>query len=298
MDGDDSVGEDAGPVPLSGIDHVSVGVKDLEGARAAWTRLGFALSPRGRHVGWGTANYTVMFEADYIALLGIVDASQFVNYVDEALAWGEGIANLSFRTADAAALHAALSGRGIPAAAPQALHRLIEFPEGEQTLDFSLVELPRRWTPGLHSFAFHHLTPNLLRRPEWLAHPNGARGIAAVTVVMEDLDGVAAAYRTLFGADAVTDEERRGSVTVRTGNGELWFVTPKVFPTRHYDREIAAGTPLPRFAALTLRVADPRATTLYLSGQEVSYEVEAAGTVVVAPESASGVLLEFAAEGG
>ncbi|MGE0254300.1 MAG: VOC family protein [Alphaproteobacteria bacterium] len=297
MDGDDSTAQTAGPVPLSGIDHVSVGVNDLEGARAAWTRLGFALSPRGRHVGWGTANYTVMFEADYIALLGIVDPSQFVNYVDEALAWGEGIANLAFRTGDADALRSVLVERGIPAAAPHALHRLVEFPEGEQSLDFRLVELPRRWTPGLHSFAFHHMTPNLLRRPEWLAHPNGARGIAEVTVVMEDLDGVVAAYRNLFGEDAVSGEERRGSVTVRTGNGELWFVTPKAFPTRHYDREIADATPLPRFAALTLRVADPRATSLYLSGQEVSYEVEANGTVVVAPECASGVLLEFAADG-
>ncbi|MBM3559670.1 MAG: VOC family protein, partial [Alphaproteobacteria bacterium] len=267
-------------------------------ARAAWTRLGFALSPRGRHVGWGTANYTVMFEADYIALLGIVDASQFVNYVDEALAWGDGITNLAFRTADAEALQTMLTGRGIPAATPHVLQRLIEFSEGKQALDFRLVELPRRWTPGLHSFAFHHLTPSLLRRPEWLAHPNGARGIAEVTVVMEDLDGVVAAYRTLFGEDAVSGEERRGSVTVETGNGELWFVTPKMYPAHHYNREIAAGTPLPRFAALTLRVADPRATSLYLSGQEVSYEVEANGTVVVPPESANGVLLEFAADGG
>ena len=31
---------------IAGIDHVIVGVRDLERARAGWSRLGFTLSPR------------------------------------------------------------------------------------------------------------------------------------------------------------------------------------------------------------------------------------------------------------
>src|SRR5690606_16429248 len=31
---------------ITGIDHTLVGVRDLEGARAAWRRLGFTISPR------------------------------------------------------------------------------------------------------------------------------------------------------------------------------------------------------------------------------------------------------------
>lgn len=46
---------------LAGIDHVLVGVHDLEAARRTYRHLGFTVSPRGRHIGWGTANYCVMF---------------------------------------------------------------------------------------------------------------------------------------------------------------------------------------------------------------------------------------------
>src|SRR5438067_1608228 len=35
---------------IAGIDHLIVGVRDLEQARLGWRRLGFTLSPRGRHI--------------------------------------------------------------------------------------------------------------------------------------------------------------------------------------------------------------------------------------------------------
>ena len=66
------------PQPLSGIDHVIVGVDDLERARIAWTRLGFTLTPRGRHLQKGTGNYCIMFERDYLELMGVVDPAQGV----------------------------------------------------------------------------------------------------------------------------------------------------------------------------------------------------------------------------
>ena len=58
---------------LAGIDHVVLGVRDLERARMGWTRLGFTLTPRGRHLGQGTANYCIMFARDYVELLGFVE---------------------------------------------------------------------------------------------------------------------------------------------------------------------------------------------------------------------------------
>src|SRR5258707_6639147 len=62
--------------PLSAIDHVLIAVADLDRARLAWERLGFTLTPRGRHLQQGTGNYCVMFARDYIELLGVVDAAQ------------------------------------------------------------------------------------------------------------------------------------------------------------------------------------------------------------------------------
>ena len=65
--------------PITGLDHLIVGVRDLEAARAQWARLGFNSTPRGRHLGWGTANHCLMLEEGYVELLGIVDPAGFDN---------------------------------------------------------------------------------------------------------------------------------------------------------------------------------------------------------------------------
>ena len=77
--------------PITGIDHVIVGVRDLESARETWRRLGFTLSPRGRHLEQPTGNYCVMFPSDYIELLGIVDTGASTHRLDSFLAWREGL---------------------------------------------------------------------------------------------------------------------------------------------------------------------------------------------------------------
>jgi catechol 2,3-dioxygenase-like lactoylglutathione lyase family enzyme len=281
--------------PIDGIDHAIVGVADLDGARDAYARLGFTTTPRGRHIGWGTGNYTIMFQHDYVELLGVIDPSQYIHGLDKFLENGEGLLNVALSTEDAEAAFRWLQGTGIDAAPPESLQRLLETEAGDSTLHFKNLHLPPNVTPGLRTFACQHLTRAMVWRPEWLSHPNGATGISAVTIVMERLDGVKDAYTRLFGVDAVSGDERRGNVSVDTGQDELWFVTPKAFPERHYDKSLDPRLPLPRLAALTLTVNDPQVAALYLSGQQVAFERETDGTVIVAAEEACGVLLEFAA---
>ena len=111
---------------------------------------------------------------------------------------------------------------------------------------------------------------------------------------MESLDGVRDAYIRLFGEDAVSGDERKGNITVDTGQDELWFVTPKTFPERHYDKKIDENLPLPRLAVLTLSVADPQVTAMYLTGQQVAFERDSSGAVIVSSEEACGTFLVFA----
>lgn len=281
--------------PIAGIDHALIGVSDLERARADFERLGFTMTPRGRHVGWGTGNYTIMFEHDYVELLGVVDPDQYIHKLDEFLETGEGLLNVALATDDAEAAFRWLQQEGVDAAPPENLQRMLETDDGDITLRFHNLYLPPELTPGLNTFACEHLTPEDIRRPSWLSHPNGARGIAALTIVMEDLSGVGDAYRRLFGADAVTGDERKGNITVDTGHDELWFATPKTFPERHYDKNINAELPLPHLAALTLEVKEPQATALYLSGQQVAYERDSTDAVIVSADEACGTFLVFAA---
>ena len=287
---------DAAARPIAGIDHALVGVSDLEAARDAYARLGFTVTPRGRHIGWGTGNHTVMFENDYVELIGIVDPTQYIHNLDEFLKTGDGLLNVVLATEDADATSRWLREHSANAEDAQGLQRLLELDEGEELLDFRFVYIPPELTPGLQTFASQHLTPEKVRRPAWLSHPNGARGITEVTIVMESVAGVGEAYAQLFGGDAVSGDERKGSITVDTGNDELWFVTPKAFPERHYDKTFDESLPLPRPAALTLSVADPQVTALYLSGQQVAFERDSSEAVIVSSEEACGVFLVFASD--
>lgn len=269
---------------ITGLDHMIAGVRDLESARRAYERLGFTLTSRGRHIGWGTANYCIMFADDYLELLGIVDAALFTNRLDEFLEVGEGLLGLALATDDAAALADWLDARGIAADGPRDLARTLELPEGPARPEFKLLHPAPGALPGLSAFFCQHVTPALMRRPDWLDHANGATGILAVTVLVADLAPIAPAYGRLFGAAAV--DEMADRVIVETGRGRLEF--------RRAGGDWR-GRPLPCLSGLRLAVADPDRTARCLAERGVPFDREGAGAVRIAPAAACGVALSFAA---
>ncbi len=281
------------PPPVSGLDHVLVGVRDLEAARRAYQALGFTVTPRGRHIGWGTANYCIMFADDYIELLGIVDPSQFTNNLDVFLGVREGLMGVAFASADAAASRAAFLARGVAAQEPRALERDLELPEGAVRPRFRLVHTPPEATPAMPAFVCEHLTPDLIRRPEWLAHANGARRIVAVTTVVADPPALAPAYARTFGAGAVTLTD--AVLTLRLGETALTFASPDDFDLLYEGVGAGAAEP-PYVAALTLAVADIARAAAVLDDAGIPTYGASAQALIVAPERAAGVVLEFRAE--
>ena len=268
-------GNSSGANAITGIDHVLVGVGDLEGGRRTWENLGFTLTPRGRHKGWGTANYCVMFDHDYIELLGIVDARRFTNNPDKFLdQGGEGLLSLALATDDAEAAYRDLRRAGVEARAPRALGRLLDLPEGTVDARFSLVHLPPEATPGLMALVCQHLTPDLVRRPTWLVHANGAQALAGATVAVEDRGTAAPAYERLFGADRVA--RRESEFSAHLGDAVIRF------------REPGDG-----LVALSVRVADTAATARCLDGGGIPFARPDAECLRVPPEAATGVALTF-----
>src|SRR5437660_9767806 len=85
---------------IAGIDHVIVAVRDLDRAQIGWTRLGFTLSPRGRHLGQGTANYCIMFGRDYLELLGFVEPDEHAERLQHFLGRREGAMAVAFAPDD------------------------------------------------------------------------------------------------------------------------------------------------------------------------------------------------------
>jgi catechol 2,3-dioxygenase-like lactoylglutathione lyase family enzyme len=230
---------------IVGIDHAIVGVRDLEQARASYQRLGFQLTPRGRHVGWGTANYCIMFERDYLELLGIVDASQFTNHLDRFLAEREGLLALALRTTDARATQEAWRAAGLHPAEVAALGRRLD--EGAE-LRFENVMLAPEATGGARLFACAPLTPEAMREPGWLAHPNGAQGIASVTVAAEDPGAFHEPMARVFGSISLTETDR--TLAVHTGRGVLLFANPDDLDMLHPEMDALETGGGPRRAGL------------------------------------------------
>lgn len=275
---------------ITGIDHTLVGVRDLEAARARWARLGFTVTPRGRHIGWGTGNYCVMLEDGYIELLGIVDPSQFSNNLDTLLEKREGLLGLAFATPDANACRDALEAAGLKPDGPKQLQRDLELPTGTVTPEFRLVFLPPESTPEVSAFVTHHLTPELVRRPDWLAHANGAQRLLSVTVVCADPVEAAMGYLPIFGPERIKVTDQMTSVSC--GTGALRFMKadalPQVYPG-------VAPDPLPELPFLIsvkLLVSDKARCLAYMRGAGIPIHEIQRGCLV-APAEANGVILEF-----
>jgi hypothetical protein len=183
---------------------------------------------------------------------------------------------------DAEATRAALAARVLHPSEPRALGRALEMPEGNVTPRFSLLNLPPEETPGLDCFICGHLTPELVRRPEWVTHANGVIGIEAVHLwTDDDPDALASAYRKLFGSDRVTAE--CVGVVVDTGRNRLVLV-----------KRDGADIPPPAISSLALRVEDLSATATYLKGAQIRFDKSRDGSLAVPSDEANGTTLLFA----
>lgn len=279
--------------PLAGIDHALVGVADLEAARELWTRLGFTLSPRGRHKGWGTGNYCAMFAHDYVELLGIVDPAGFDNGLNAMLAaQGPGLLGFAAATDDVGEAVELLVKGGIPHER-KALSRLLELPDGDVEPAFDLAMPQKPYPAGMKPFVCAHLTRDLVWRPEWMRHANTAKSIASLTFVAEDPIALRDPFEAILGLGAVTATD--DTLAVRWGTGApLIIVKPDDFSFLH--PAVASDEPVRMgFAGMTIAVGDVAAARAALRAGGFDYEKDLAGAVHVAPDEAGGLALSFEA---
>jgi catechol 2,3-dioxygenase-like lactoylglutathione lyase family enzyme len=287
----DRVWQEAGMANhLSGIDHAIVGVRDLEQARATFARLGFHPTPLARHIGRGTGDHCLMFADDYVELCGIVDPAEGSESLERFLAAGEGLWSLALRTADPHGTHAAWEGAGLAPAAIAETGRIVE-PDIETGCRDVMLET--RVTGGVPLFACAQLRPEALHRPEWQDHPNGARGIGSVTVVVDEPSAFVEPMSKVFGATCLTETD--DTLAVHTGRHIVLFATPDDLDMLHPGVESSIGAEQPSLAVLTLVVPDLATTAAVLDRHDVAYRQDLSGAINIAPEYSHGVILEFIA---
>jgi catechol 2,3-dioxygenase-like lactoylglutathione lyase family enzyme len=275
---------------IAGVDHVIVAVRDLERARMGWTRLGFTLTPRGRHLGQGTANYCIMFPGDYLELLGFAEPDEYAHRLQSFLAQREGPMSVAFAPdGPPDRVATALTGLGLHPSEPRALGRQLELPEGTVVPRFTLLSLPAEETPGLDCFICGHLTPELVRRPEWLEHPNGVIGLRNIWVIVPDTAALLPAYDRLFGLHEVTTTD--AVAAIRTGPHRLLFLSEDDFETMHPGVDLATSFAAPGIAALELAVADRERAADYLAQWQIAFDELPDGRLAIPAEEANGTVL-------
>ena len=68
--------------------------------------------------------------------------------------------------------------------------------------------------------------PDLVWRPEWQTHPNGAGAVARVVVTTGDPRRTAQLFRGLFGGDAMA--EREGRWVIAAGSAQVELAPPNM----------------------------------------------------------------------
>lgn len=275
---------------IAGIDHAIIGVRDLDQAKAAFERLGFRATPRGRHEGWGTANYCLMFEQDYLEILGILDPKAFTNNLDKFLKTREGMMSIALQSTDPEATRQAWSEASLKPADVKDLSRLLE-PKTE--LQFKNVMLDADKTAGIPLFACAHLTPEPMRQPGWTEHPNGAIGINAITILTPEPKSFVEPMSRVFGEPRLTETDN--TLAVHTGRGVLLFATPDDLDMLHPQLAADLDQDKVSIAVLSLRVRSLTAVADWLNHQGIHFKREASGAIGVGAEEAHGVMLEFTA---
>jgi hypothetical protein len=276
------------PLPLPVIDHVVINVLDrMAEAEEIYSRLGFALTPEGRHT-LGTINHLAMFGTDYMELLGVPPAAA---QRAEMIAGPAGLSGIAFATEDAEATHRALAAAGAPVLTPLAFSRPVALPEETRDAAFRVTPLAPDASAMGRVFFCQHLTRGLVWRDAWRRHRNGVLGIAGVVIAAARPETTGGLFRTLFGADAVIPV--LGGLRLLAGLAVIDVVEPAELRRRYGD---VAPEPDGReavMAALALRVASRDRAAAVLRASGVSGIEETAERILIPAAATMGVALEL-----
>ena len=261
------------------LDHLVVDVHDrLDEAEQRWKRLGFHVTPRGRH-SLGSANHLIILGTEYLELLGWEQGPSRADLVGFPI----GLNGLVFRDWQNASTYALMLKNRVPVAEPRSFNRPVELEDGSIAGDarFTTTRLvPRTGFDGRIYFCQHD-TPDLIWRDDWRDHANGAFEVSRVVIASADPARPMGVLDAMFGT-----------------------VENQVLPLAHGRVEAVAhaslGALLPEaggrgdyLALIGLRVRSLPATEALLRANGVTFARHGA-VLRVPPGEAMNVALEFA----
>src|SRR5262249_53024565 len=154
---------------------------------------------------------------------------------------------------------------------------------------FRTVRIPKNNMPVVGFFVCEHLTPQFVYRAEWARHPNGAHGIAGVTVITAQPGRWSGELEKYFGPGSARREG--DGLLVNTVTQPIRYLTPRDYLARYPGITPVRSGDHP--ALLSVRVESLAACEALLMKNGVRVLKPDAGRLLVPPSEAAHLTLEF-----
>ncbi|MBA4222320.1 VOC family protein [Bosea sp. (in: a-proteobacteria)] len=280
-----------------GLDHLVIGVADLDAAGAFYADLGFRVGARNRHP-WGTENRIVQFPGAFLELITVGDATlipphaprhfSFGAFVRDALARGEGMSMLVLESRDSKGDAESFRAAGIGDFEPFFFERQARRPDGSEVrVAFSLAFADNAAAPECGFFVCQQLEPQNFWNPAFQQHENGASGLSAVFLVAQQPAAQTAFLNAFSDAESFATPE--ASLRLPLPRGRLDVLTPQAAAASLDDESRQDQA---RFAGFAVAVPELEPIRSRLAERGVAHRTDGA-RVIVPAEAAFGCAIVF-----
>ena len=282
------------------LDHVGLIMQNLKVGRTIYEQLGFTLTPQSNHSGsrepgspveqFGSGNHCVMLEKGYFEVMGLTDPDLY-STARTMLKKYEGLHIIAFEGADAKTNYKMLSQRFDGVEEPRRLQRVVDTGSGEEEGSravFKNVALDSNLFPEAKIIFIEHSTRDLLWRPEWMEHPNGARSLEEVALCVDDVDSVSEKYSRLL--DCKPCFPMTGVAQFKLSEGKVYIANPAALA------KWAPGVvppAVPSVFGVGFSVRNLNATKELLNANGVDYQSHQYPGIWIRPEITGGAVVSF-----
>lgn len=280
---------------LRGLDHLVLGVRDMDQAGAFYEQLGFTVGVRNRHP-WGTHNRIVQFSSVFLELVTVGEPDLIVEHrpghfsfgahVRDALAQAEGFSMLVLESTDAVADNAAFQASGIGHFEPFFFERQAKRPDGSTVrVAFTLAFSTNPYAPESSFFVCQQHEPQNFWNAAFQQHPNSAIGVSAVAMISVEPTDHCEFFRNFTGG-ALPASSVEG-LTLVLPRGRIDVLKPGAA-----KRAYGVATTGTSLAGFTVQVADLGKVSKHLERATVPHS-NYDSRVVVPQSAAFGTMLAF-----
>jgi catechol 2,3-dioxygenase-like lactoylglutathione lyase family enzyme len=282
-----------------GLDHIVIGVHDLDAAADLYTRLGFTVGRRNQHP-WGTVNRIVQFPGAFLELITIGDAAlipphrsgyfSFGAFVRDALARGEGLSMAVLESLDAEGDAARFKAGDIGDFEPFSFERKGMGPDGEEVrVAFTLSFAEDKVARDCGFFVCQQHEPRNFWNPQAQLHANGVTGLAAVLMVAENPTDHHIFLISFTGQRSL--ESTSFGISAHLPRGRFDILTPPAAAFMLGDPALA-GDARARYAGFAVTVPDLAVLGEKLRASSIGF-IETPGRIILPAAQNHGTAIAF-----